>query len=164
MFAGPKPLTLAQQLLNLKCNPLCAGEGGIRSGKLVWEFAVQPTPLSRTYRLRIVYAQGRNPQVFVDDPDLTILSDGRTLPHVYEQKPTRLCLYLPNSGEWTPSKRISETLVPWAILWLFYFEDWLATDDWKGGGVHPVTNSASEWRSFRGTGHGVRRRKDKFID
>ena len=22
-------------------------------------------------------------------------------------------------------------------LWLFYFEEWLASDDWKGGGMHP---------------------------
>jgi hypothetical protein len=22
-------------------------------------------------------------------------------------------------------------------LWLFYFEEWLWSDDWKGGGMHP---------------------------
>ncbi len=33
--------------------------------------------------------------------------------------------------------RISETIVPWVNLWLFFFEEWLISNDWKGGGVHP---------------------------
>ena len=37
----------------------------------------------------------------------------------------------------SPSTRISETIVPWTFLWLWYFEEWLASDVWKGGGVHP---------------------------
>lgn len=147
MVAGSPPLTLAQQMLNLRNNPLCAGTGGIRSGRLVWEFFAQPTPLSRTYRLRIMYALGEAPQVFVVDPDLTVLANGRKLPHVYTQKPTKLCLYLPKSGEWRSSKRLSETVVPWGILWLFYFEDWLATDYWKGGGVHPAPASTPATRT-----------------
>lgn len=32
--------------------------------------------------------------------------------------------------------RIDQTMVPWSILWLFYFEEWLVSNDWKGGGVH----------------------------
>ena len=27
-----------------------------------------------------------------------------------------------------------QTIVPWTALWLFYFEEWLTSDDWKGGG------------------------------
>jgi hypothetical protein len=34
--------------------------------------------------------------------------------------------------------RIDNTIVPWAILWLFYFEEWLSSDEWKGGGEHPL--------------------------
>jgi hypothetical protein len=33
--------------------------------------------------------------------------------------------------------RIDQTFVPWVATWLFYFEEWLASDDWKGGGEHP---------------------------
>ena len=33
--------------------------------------------------------------------------------------------------------RIDQTIVPWTILWLFYFEEWLDSNEWKGGGVHP---------------------------
>jgi hypothetical protein len=80
------------------------------------------------------------PRVFVDDPDLLALADGRRLPHVYEQQPPRLCLYVPETGEWTPAMRLDQSIVPWAMLWLFYFEEWLVSDEWKGGGVHPGEN------------------------
>ena len=33
--------------------------------------------------------------------------------------------------------RLDQTIVPWAILWLFYFEEWLSSNEWKGGGMHP---------------------------
>jgi len=29
-----------------------------------------------------------------------------------------------------------ETVIPWSFLWLFYFEEWLVSDVWSGGGVH----------------------------
>jgi hypothetical protein len=35
--------------------------------------------------------------------------------------------------------RIDDTIVPWVYLWLAYFEEWLWSDDWKGGGEHPAT-------------------------
>jgi hypothetical protein len=135
---GPLPLSPAQQLLLLKS--ACAGYGGagvLRHGKLTWEFDARPTPLSRSYRLRISYRHVRTPEVFVMSPHLSTLAEGRKLPHVYQQDPPKLCLYLPGSGEWTPTMRISETVVPWAVLWLFYFEEWLSTGEWNGGGVHP---------------------------
>jgi hypothetical protein len=106
-------------------------------GKLVWQFEAQPDVSSRSYSVRIIYQQGDAPQVYITDPDLTLLADGRRIPHVYEQKPTRLCLYLPGAGEWSPSKRMSETVVPWTFLWLWYFEEWLVSGEWKGGGKQP---------------------------
>ena len=75
--------------------------------------------------------------MFIDDPDLLELARGRRLPHVYDQNPPRLCLYLPNTGEWTSAMRLDQTIVPWSILWLFYFEEWLVSNEWKGAGVHP---------------------------
>lgn len=118
-------------------------------GKLIWEFSARPTPLSREYGLRIVYRQGDVPEVFVVYPDLADLSGGRTLPHVYGQKPTRLCLYLPGAGEWTPEMPIADTVAPWAILWLYYFEDWLSTDIWSGGGKHPELQDEKRKKNTR---------------
>lgn len=106
-------------------------------GQLLWRFNARPTALSRSYGLRILLKPGISPRVIVEDPDLNALAGGRRLPHVYSQTPVELCLYLPGTGEWAPYLRIDQTLVPWAYLWLFYFEEWLASDDWKGGRQHP---------------------------
>jgi hypothetical protein len=40
--------------------------------------------------------------------------------------------------------RLDRTIVPWIALWLFYFEEWLASDDWKGGGMHPKIDEDHE--------------------
>ena len=101
---------------------------------------MRPTPLTREYFLRITMKREGTPDVAVIQPDLAALADGRPLPHIYGN-PTRLCLTLPKAREWTPSMRIDQTFVPSAATWLFYFEEWLVSDDWKGGGEHrpPVT-------------------------
>jgi hypothetical protein len=86
--------------------------------------------------MRITFQRGETPNVFVMDPELSALAGGRPLPHVYRD-PLRLCLTLPGTREWTGTMRIDQTFVPWATTWLYYFEDWLITDEWKGGGKHP---------------------------
>ena len=102
-------------------------------------------PLSRVYSLRLTYRQaGPVPQVVVVNPDLTVLAEGRKLPHVYQQTPTRLCLYMPGTGQWTPDKSIAATIVPWTVLWLFYFEQWLLSNEWKGGGFHPEEDDGTQ--------------------
>jgi hypothetical protein len=97
-YRAAPALTAVQQFVNLKINPICKGEGGVRLGKLNWEFTVRPDPLSRLYRVRIEFRQGAVPQVSVIDPDLSLLAEGRKLPHVYDQTPAQLCLYLPGTG------------------------------------------------------------------
>jgi hypothetical protein len=136
-FDHPKPLTPAQQFVNLRHNPVCAGRGTLRNGRLDWRFKSQPTPLSRAYDLSLRYRPLSSPDVLVVEPDLTVLAKGRKLPHVYQQRPTMLCLYLPGTAEWTSAMRIDATIIPWSALWLFYFEEWLTSNEWKGGGKHP---------------------------
>lgn len=133
---GQNGLSLSQQLLFLKKNPICTGSGTVKRGKLEWRFSVQPSPMSRCYQLRLSCEQTGAPDVFVETPDIEILARGRPLPHVYRD-PLRLCLYLPSSNQWNSSKRFDQTIVPWTYSWLFYFEDWLAFGTWNGGGVHP---------------------------
>lgn len=130
-------ISVAKQYHALAASPLCHGTGTLGIGRFEWEFSAKPSPLSREYQLRIVYKQGCTPQVFVDSPDLTELAQGDNLPHVYQQQPTQLCLYLPGTGQWTAEKWIVKSIIPWAVLWLYYFEDWLVTREWKGGGKHP---------------------------
>lgn len=140
MFSRDRPdLSPAQQFLFLCANPLCAGKGQLRATGLVWDYSARPSPLSREYSMRITFEREKAPRVFVLDPDLSALAGGRPLPHVYRD-PLRLCLTLPGTREWTGTMRIDQTFVPWATLWLYYFEDWLITDEWKGGGEHPDSN------------------------
>jgi hypothetical protein len=149
-----RSLTASQQFLNLQADPLSAGCGKVHAGSLVWWCEVTPSPLSRYYRLRVEFRQGGTPEVFVKSPDLKLLAGGRRLPHVYQQDPPCLCLYRPRTYEWQPWMRIDQTIVPWAILWLFYYEEWLVSDDWKGGGEHPhapeVETRSWKRRRYRG--------------
>lgn len=138
-MAGPKTdrtLSVAQQYLFLGRNPLCAGEGEIKRDRLRWRFRAQPTALSREYEVEIDYKRDGVPHIRVQQPDLSDLADGRPIPHVYHD-PTRLCLYLPRKRQWHAGLRLDQTIVPWTMLWLYYFEEWLATDIWKGEGEHP---------------------------
>lgn len=146
----PKALTMAQQYVNLQGNPLSVGDGTLRADGFTWVYATSPLPLSRDYLIRIEMACGTSPRVFVDDPDIEVLAGDRNLPHVY-RNPTRLCLYLPGTREWQPWLRLDQTVVPWTSLWLFYFEDWLDSGDWKGGGMHPADVSRTR-RSRRRLG------------
>lgn len=130
-------LTVAQQFLALRSNPLCAGYGELRRERLVWRFDVRPSSLSRTYGACLELTQDSPPRAYIETPDLHELAGGRKLPHVYSDHPPQLCLYLPGAFEWNRGHRLDLTTVPWTALWLFYFEEWLWSDDWKGGGMHP---------------------------
>ena len=132
-----RPLSAAQQFVNLRGNPICRGDGVLRTGRFTWRYSATPSPIGRDYDIRIEFKQDSSPEIFVDAPDLHALAGGQRIPHLYRQKPPMLCLYLPNRCEWQPWMRLDQTLVPWATLWLFYFEEWLASGDWKGGGIHP---------------------------
>lgn len=131
-----RSLSPEQQYFRLRSSPICKGKGVVHRGILNWEFNVRPTPLSRLYKLRIRQQKNLSPEVYVLTPNLNYLANGRLLPHVYSQKPVQLCLHFPKNDEWTHDKSIAETIVPWSYLWLFYFEHWLATDEWQGGGKH----------------------------
>jgi len=133
---GRPDLTPAQQYMFLRANPICAGTGRLHATGLIWDYRDRPTPLSREYSMRVTFQRGETPDVFVLSPDLEKLAGDRPLPHVYRD-PLRLCLTLPETREWTGAMRIDQTFVPWATTWLYYFEEWLISDEWKGGGKHP---------------------------
>ena len=131
------------QWMRLRSSPISRGHGLVHRGELAWDFAATPSPLGRTYEVHIRYQQTGTPEVTVRSPNLNALAEGRDLPHVYSWKPVRLCLYDPGSGEWSPEKSIADTIVPWVYLWLFYFEDWLFSNEWQGGGRHPEQPNAA---------------------
>lgn len=113
------------------------GKGYVKKDVLSWQGVIRPLPLSREYTIRIVYRPGTRPATFIVKPSFKDLADGRVVPHLYSQKKQKLCLFMPRYREWEPYQHISETIIPWTYLWLFYFEEWLFSNEWKGGGEHP---------------------------
>jgi hypothetical protein len=103
------------------------------------DFQNKPTPLSRSYKIKIEF-NGRIPKVFVVSPRIVDLAKGRKIPHLYSQENQQLCLYRPRYNQWNIDKKIVDTIVPWIYLWIYYFEIWLFSGEWKGGGEEPIKN------------------------
>jgi len=133
-------LSLTQQYLLLG-RDFPAGVGQLRNGCLIWRQVLQPTLVSREYSLRVRYRLNTFPQILVEEPRLKGLAGDETIPHVYRQDPAELCLFQPAREEWSARRSLSETIIPWSALWLFYFEDWLASGNWNGGGEHPKAST-----------------------
>jgi hypothetical protein len=146
-YQGIKPLLLAHQYVALRTD---WPEGDVRHDKngLSWTGFLTPTALGRHYPVLLRYASlNHAPQMHVLGNVLKEVAPGRRIPHLYCQRTERLCLYTPKLREWLPHMRLSRTMLPWAALWLLYFEDWVATDIWMGGGTHPTpvaTNTFSK--------------------
>jgi hypothetical protein len=111
----------------------------MRHDRLVVRKRLRPRPLSDEYLVRIEYRRGRFPRVYVEAPSLCD-REGKRPPHVYADNDgtLHLCLFDPDQHEWSGADRIAETIVSWALEWLFFYEDWLTTGEWKGGGRHPL--------------------------
>ncbi|MFM2386363.1 MAG: hypothetical protein RL660_1120 [Bacteroidota bacterium] len=109
--------------------------------QLVWSNTICPSPIGDNYKIKLEYSTHSKPNVFVLSPKPLLLANGKTqLEHCYDQQKQRLCLYVPNSGEWTAQKLLTQTIIPWTYDWLYHYEIWLATGNWTGGGIHPLTD------------------------
>ncbi len=111
--------------------------GEIRRGKMTWSCDITPSALSDTYRLKITYSLGQSPKAYIISPKPLPLAEGaQRLPHTYDYSngKQQLCLYYPGSGEWKSSMVIANTMVHWAVQWMYYYEVWLITGIWIGGG------------------------------
>ena len=131
-----KPLNLGQQLANIR-RDYPDDVGALRGNVLEWTGTLTPSPMGRDYRVRLVYQLGARPVVRVLQPSLRALAAGRTIPHLYSQEREELCMYLPGRREWSPEKLLTRTVLRWSVLWLYFFEDWLGSEEWHGGGEHP---------------------------
>lgn len=130
-----KKYSIAEQYLLLKSrykNSKCSID---RNG-FTWSLQVQPLPLSDTYTIKIVYSQSDAwPKTYITNPKPLKFAEGATkLPHCYDTKKQRLCLFYPKYKEWNDSMQIATTIVHWAIMWIVYYESWVITGEWKGGG------------------------------
>jgi len=132
-------LTAAEQLQRLLL-AYPASIGHSCAADLWWQGDVSPTPMSRLYRVRVRYSPDwRIPicHVLAPAPHALVASSslpGRALPHVYPNLNDALCLFF-GREEWSPDDEIASTTVPWAALWLRFFETWLVTNTWEGSGA-----------------------------
>jgi len=146
-----KKVQLKDLYYNLKNCPLSKnGKGYFSNDYFYWVFNIQPTFLSRNYKILLI--QHKNiyaPYIFLLNKELLALpiEKKREIPHLYDSKKLRLCLYNPNYKEWNREYLYCFTIIPWIYLWLIYFEDWLYHKNWKGGGIHPEINTENSYKS-----------------
>ncbi|WP_455586458.1 hypothetical protein [Bacteroides sp.] len=131
-----RPFTPIQQLGLLKHEfPLSIGS--VERGTMVWKCEFTPSVLSDTYMLKIVFSAGNFPRTYIVSPKPLPLAEGaKRLPHTYNYSngKQQLCLFLPSANEWDSSMLISETIVHWAVQWMYFYEIWVSTGIWMGGG------------------------------
>jgi len=137
-----KPFGIAAQVGLLRSMFPTSTATNLRDKELIWQHKIKPSPLSEEYTVKLEYKIGASPKMYVVKPKpLPLANKATELPHVYDQKKQRLCLYYPDGNQWNSSMPLAKTVVFWAYEWLYHYELWLGTDDeWKGGGVHPFEN------------------------
>ena len=96
---------------------------------------LQPTENSISYKLRIsTNVDSTIVSIFPIDPYIGTEKNGNIVPHMYNDG--SLCLFYSPNQEWSYDDLWAESLIPWASLWLYYYEIWLQTGEWLGGGIH----------------------------
>ena len=136
-YAKKPTITIARQKLDL----LNKFKGVIVESSLnhlLWRGTIKPTPLSLSYSVEVNYRIGEHPIVFVSGDNLKNLNSP-SFPHHFEIFPAEnkveICLY--RYYEFTKKDFLSATIIPWTIEWLYFYEIWLSTGIWCGGGEHP---------------------------
>ena len=97
---------------------------------------LRPTSRSVAYEFVLKYNLEESPKTKIISPVLMKNSKGEEIPHLYPGE--NLCLYQPKYGEFSRTDFLCDTIIPWTSLWLYYYEVWHLTDEWLGGGEHPV--------------------------
>lgn len=107
----------------------------LEKNRLIWHGFVKPTPLSRTYNIKMICEKERRPKVILYGNNIEGL-EKKDFPHHFginkDKLEVTLCLHLPN--EFNYSLRIIDTIIPWIQEWLYFYEIWLSTGKWLGGG------------------------------
>lgn len=125
------------------------------------------TSLSAEYEVSVLFVLRQEQDGFEYDhawfPEVRVLSPPVTrrpeapdepIPHVYREgidaRPV-LCLFDPAERGWWPDQFIAATTLPLVADWLRFYEAWVATGVWTGGGrehrPEPIVHRGPE-RSF----------------
>lgn len=136
--------TPIEQLMHLKGKYVVLKDH-LTNNSFFCQIVVCPTPLSIEYTLKVVFEPDQKIpfSVYVINPKPLKLAEGAIrLEHVYDNQKQRLCLYHPKKRQWDRSMLLSETVIPWAVEWLYFYEIWLCTGEWLGGGEHPPSKGS----------------------
>jgi len=143
-------MSIDQQIASMAVAWPCLRLAGRDGSIATWQGKLRP--LFRTFTVRITYRapfaiellepRRIQPRVRVVDPPLRPRRNDPEgqLPHVYYvgdgPLDVVLCMFDPQTNEWSPEMPLAETTVPWTIDWLASYEGWRATGEWTGGGRH----------------------------
>jgi len=95
---------------------------------------LQPSAMSDPYTVQLEYEVRARPRVRILQPELRLAKGKTKLPHVFPGN--ELCLHL--STDWRPDQKICDFIIPWISVWLYFYEMWLVTGEWIGGGHEPI--------------------------
>lgn len=104
---------------------------------LIIKGTLQPTARSDVYHFEMKYSINSSPELKITSPQLIKNSKGDSIPHLYSGM--KLCLYYPKYREFKRTDYLCDTIIPWASLWLYYYEVWHLTGEWLGGGISHTT-------------------------
>jgi len=146
MFKFSKQPIIAQHFMSLKICPLSSnGNGQMEKTYFVWEFDAKPSVFSRVYKVRVKWQYNENaPKVYILNQEVREVAKQKEIPHLYSQAKVQLCLYYPKYQEFSKAMSLCETIMPWTYLWLSYYEEWLYSGEWKGGGIHLNSSDAQK--------------------
>lgn len=109
-------------------------------GTIVWKGHLRPK--MQTYAVGVGWRPSMPlPYVMILDPPIRPRRGGSydEIPHlIYDARTPRysgLCLFDPDTNEWTPSMLIAKTTMRWASEWLHYYELWHTFGEWLAPGV-----------------------------
>jgi len=127
--------TIAEQVSSMRCKyPHFSTDFTSQSSMKVIG-VLQPTSRSGTYKFVLKYSLANRPETKIVSPVLLKNDKGEEIPHLYSNE--NLCLYHPLYYEFNRTYLLCDTIIPWASLWLYYYEVWHLTGSWLGGGEHP---------------------------
>ncbi|MFK5977219.1 MAG: hypothetical protein QM493_12025 [Sulfurovum sp.] len=131
--------TYAEHFVSLKLCPLSSnGNGELEKKYFYWEFYAKPSSFSKVYKILVIWDFTKNsPNVYILNEEVHKISKVKNIPHLYSKEKVQLCLYYPSYQEFSSSMSLCETIIPWTYLWISYYEEWLYSGEWKGGGEHP---------------------------
>ena len=127
MRRRPRPVGLRRQMQRAAMRSRYPALTASRErGAAVFSGALEPWGGGAAYDVAVRVFDWADPEVRVVRPAIR-----PGAPHVYDDDGL-LCLYHPRRRPWRLDDLAALTVVPWAQLWLYFYEAWLETGVWWG--------------------------------